>query len=266
MTRVLLVHWKAEEAQGRLAELGRLGFQASHLGPEGMSDLRALSAEPPAAIIIDLSRLPSHGRVVATALRQQKATRRVPLLFAGGATDKVEAARALLPDAVFTGWEKIGAALNKALRDGVPAQPVVPGRMAGYSGTPLWRKLGIREGVLVGLLGAPAGFQQKLKPLPAGVRFARRASRDARVSILFATRMAELKKGFAAAQRALGDGAALWIGWPKKASGRVTDLSANSVRAFGLAEGWVDYKICAIDETWSGLCFCRRREKGGGGK
>jgi len=105
---ILLVHWKDEEAEERLAMLRRLGFAARRMAPEGMASLRGLRSDPPAAVIIDLTRLPSHGRAVAVALRQQKATRLVPLVFAGGEPEKVEATRALLPDAVYARWDEMG--------------------------------------------------------------------------------------------------------------------------------------------------------------
>ena len=83
--------------------------------------------------------------------------------------------------------------------------------------------------------------------------------RDANVSILFVRSQAELIRDFRLLAKALPVKTALWIGWPKQASRIATDLNGNVVREFGLASGWVDYKVCAIDETWSGLCFARRK-------
>jgi len=79
------------------------------------------------------------------------------------------------------------------------------------------------------------------------------------LALLFARSRADLERRFPAASRAVGEGGSLWIAWPKQASGVKTDLTQAVVRAHGLGEGWVDYKICAIDETWSGLCFARRK-------
>jgi CheY-like chemotaxis protein len=83
--------------------------------------------------------------------------------------------------------------------------------------------------------------------------------KDANVAVLFALSLAELARDFRLLANALPDKSALWIAWPKKASGVKTDLDGNNVREFGLDAGWVDYKVCAIDETWSGLCFARRK-------
>lgn len=130
--------------------------------------------------------------------------------------------------------------------------------MAGYSGTPLPRKLGIREGYPVALINAPDGFQRKLKPWPDGAETTDQAQ-SAKVAVLFVASQAELARGFRPLSKALPQKVALWIAWPKKASGVKTDLTENVIREFCLPTGWVDYKVCAIDETWSGLCFARRK-------
>jgi hypothetical protein len=83
--------------------------------------------------------------------------------------------------------------------------------------------------------------------------------RGANVSIIFASSVAELIRDFRPLAKALPVKTALWIAWPKQGSGIATDLNGNVVREFGLAAGWVDYKVCTIDETWSGLCFARRK-------
>jgi hypothetical protein len=130
---------------------------------------------------------------------------------------------------------------------------------AGYSGTPLPKKLGIREDGSVLLLNPPTRFDRKLQPLPSGAEIVEDPA-SARVAVLFAASQAELRRDFRPLAKALPLKSALWVAWPKKASGVKTDLSENVVRDFGLNAGWVDYKVCAIDETWSGLCFARRAE------
>lgn len=221
-------------------------------------ELRALRENPPAGVLVDLSRLPSHGRALATALRQQKATRGVPIVFVGGETAKISQTRQLLPDAVYTSWAKIQAALPRALKD-PPANPVVPGTMAGYSGTPLVKKVGVKPRSVVALLGAPEAFENKLGPLPEGVRLQRHARSVANLVLLFAKSRADLEHRLPTAAKAVAGGGGLWIAWRKKAGRIQTGLTQNDVRTLGLSAGWVDYKICAIDETWSGLLFARRR-------
>jgi len=115
-------------------------------------------------------------------------------------------------------------------------------KSAGYSGTPLPKKLGIREEYLVLLVNAPARFERKLAPLPAGAEYVEDAA-SARVAVLFAASQAELMRDFRPLAKALPVKSALWIAWPKKASGVKTDLTENVVREFGLDAGWVDYSF-----------------------
>jgi hypothetical protein len=133
--------------------------------------------------------------------------------------------------------------------------------MEGYSGTPLPKKLGIKEGARVALAAAPRGFERTLGSLPAGVQLRRQVRGRFDRVIWFVKRRAELERGLERMERALGDKGGLWIAWPKKASGVRTDLTQSDVRRIGLAAGLVDYKICAIDATWSGLCFSRRKAR-----
>ncbi len=126
--------------------------------------------------------------------------------------------------------------------------------MAGYSGTPLPKKLGIAEGSRVALVAAPADFQSQLAPLPAGVSF-RRPAGTLDVILFFARNGIDLDKRLARLARVLAPSGGLWVAWPKKASGVVTDLSEARVREAGLALGLVDNKVCAVDEVWSGLRF-----------
>ena len=133
---------------------------------------------------------------------------------------------------------------------------------AGYSGTPLPKKLGIKPGSVVALLGAPAGFaKHTLGPLPEGASLRSDARAHYNVGLLFASSKAELTRRFRAARKAMGEPCALWLAWPKQASGVATDLDENRVRELGLLAGLVDYKVAAIDATWSGLCFARRRKR-----
>ncbi len=130
--------------------------------------------------------------------------------------------------------------------------------MAGYSETPLPKKLGIKENSRIALIAPPPNFQKELGPLPPGVQFISINAKTPSLVVLFAKSQAELKRTFPRlASRVPPDGI-LWIAWPKKASGVATDLSQGEVRRTGLDAGLVDVKICAVDETWSGLKFVVR--------
>ena len=124
---------------------------------------------------------------------------------------------------------------------------------AGYSGTPLAKKLGIKEGSRVTLVSAPDGFEDLLAPVPHGVRIARRVGRDADVIVAFHTSRAVYEERFDRLRAGMHDAGGLWIAWPKKASGVATDITEDVVRDVALANGLVDNKVCAIDATWSGL-------------
>jgi hypothetical protein len=131
--------------------------------------------------------------------------------------------------------------------------------MAGYSGTPLPQKLGIKPGFRVGLINAPDRFDDVLGALPTGVKTTRSVGAALDLAVYFVDNRAALAKRFAALAKAIAPAGGLWVAWPKKASGVRTDLDENAIRAVGLAGGLVDVKVCAIDETWSGLKFVVRR-------
>ena len=126
--------------------------------------------------------------------------------------------------------------------------------MAGYSGTPLPKKLGIKEGSRVAMLGAPDGFSLDVPNVKTDLR----GKEPIDVVLLFTTSRADLEKRFGKAKDRIAKNGSLWICWPKKASGVATDLSENVAREIGLAEGLVDNKVCAVDDTWSGLRFVWR--------
>jgi hypothetical protein len=132
--------------------------------------------------------------------------------------------------------------------------------MAGYSETPLPKKLGIGAGQRVALIGAPAGFS--LGELPDGVAVGERLDGALDVIVLFVDRKADLRKRFGAAKKRLQKAGGLWVAWPKRASGVATDVTEGVVRQTALAAGLVDNKVCAIDDTWSGLrCVFRLRDR-----
>ena len=130
--------------------------------------------------------------------------------------------------------------------------------MAGYSGTPLAKKLGIKEGSRVALVGAPDGFRGELEGLPDGVSFVTSVQGQLDLILFFAKTRSELTRNFTRLAAKLAPTGMLWIAWPKKASGVATDLSDGVVREIGLDAGLVDVKVCAVNEIWSGLKFVIR--------
>jgi hypothetical protein len=132
--------------------------------------------------------------------------------------------------------------------------------MAGYSGTPLPKKLGIKEGARLALVGAPPGFELTLGRLPDEVELRTRVRGPLDLIVFFTTSRRELERRFAKLAGALEPAGALWIAWPKRSSGVETDLTEDVLRGVGLPAGLVDNKVCAIDDTWSGLRFVIRLE------
>lgn len=132
--------------------------------------------------------------------------------------------------------------------------------MAGYSGTPLVRKLGIAPGSRVAFTGAPDGFAETLGVLPERVVIRRRAVAPLDVVVAFFIRRAAIERRFSSLAATVFPAGGLWVAWPKRASGVASDVTEDVVREIALAAGLVDNKVCAIDETWSGLRLVHRRE------
>jgi hypothetical protein len=130
---------------------------------------------------------------------------------------------------------------------------------AGYSGTPLARKLGIDPGARVLLIAAPAELRDWLAPLPADVSFVSRLSTTTDVVHLFVTAQAQLESQLARLRKGLRSDAALWVSWPKKAAKIATDVTEDTIRAAALPLGFVDVKVCAVSEVWSGLKLVIRK-------
>lgn len=256
MKTVRLIHWNEDEGLERRKQLEAFGFEVAFDFGDGLSFvLRELRASLPDAVVIDLTRLPYHGREVARALRGAKATRHLPLVFVGGEAEKVKTTRALLPDATYTTWGRAKTAIAKAIATPVKS-PVNPGDL--MSGRPLTAKLNVKPGFKVALMAAPKGFADTLTPLPARVMFTARPDAKVDLFLCFARSVRELQAHLLSLQ-GVADRQTVWLLWPKKASRIKSDLDGNVVRLTGLAAGWVDYKVCAVDHTWSGLAFKRRK-------
>ncbi len=256
MPRIRLIHWKPQELAERARKLEEAGFDV-WADPFDGGALKALQREQPDAIVIDLSRLPAQGRDVGIALRVQAKTRFLPIVFVAGDPAKRKDIRKLLPDATYTSWARIRCALERALAN-LPSNPVVPGSIfAAYAGRPLARKLGMRPGMTVALVSAPEGFETSLGDL-SGVTVRRGARGRPDLVIWFCRGRKEVEHRIVRLAALPADGG-LWVVWPKKASGERSDLTQAIVRKIGLYSGLVDYKVCSVDETWTGLLFTVRK-------
>ena len=257
MRRVLLIHQNLVEATERAKKLRAAGHDVSIVVPQGLKFLRDVRRAPPDAIVIDIERLPSVGRDIGIALRIAKSTRNLPMVFAGGVPEKIAGIRMSLPDALYAPWQKIVTELKRAMAARRTTDPVVPRSIFDpYSGTPLLKKLGIKADSSIALVDAPDGFSKSLGRLPDGATL-HEESRDCDLTMWFVRSTKELDQGIKKIATEIGSGL-IWIAWPKKTSTIISDLSQVSVRGVGLASGLVDFKVCAIDATWSGLLFKRR--------
>ena len=132
--------------------------------------------------------------------------------------------------------------------------------MAGYSGTPLPQKLGIKPGLMVVTINAPANYRRLLGQIPDSVTFSERLKSGSSFVHLFTSRRSEMQKKMSILRDKISDNGAIWVSWPKKSSGISTDVTEDVIREIALPLGFVDIKVCAVDEIWSGLKLMIRRE------
>jgi len=258
--RIRLIHWNQSEANERADRIRSGGFEVEWDVPSGPDFFRRLNKTPPDAVVIDLSRLPSQGRDAALAIRQYKAMRRIPLVFVGGEPEKVARIQTVLPDAFFTDWAETVGILRRAIAHPSEHPVAVRSRLAGYADTPLAKKLGIKHGLAIVLIGAPDTFKKTIHDFGKNVSVLKTVSGKQDLIFWFVRSGRELDLRMRRTARCVQQGG-LWIAWPKKASGLGSDLTQQHVRDAGLASGLVDYKICSIDSIWSGLLFTRRKKK-----
>ena len=132
--------------------------------------------------------------------------------------------------------------------------------MAGYSGTPLPQKLGIKPGLMVVTINPPANYRRLLGQIPDSITFSERLKSGSSFVHLFTSRRSEMQKKMSILRDKISDNGAIWVSWPKKSSGISTDVTEDVIREIALPLGFVDIKVCAVDETWSGLKLMIRRE------
>lgn len=249
-----LIHWNEKEKLERTEYLNAAGYEVVCGLPSSPAFAKQIEVESPEAMVIDLSRLPSQGREVAVMLRARKGTRSIPIVFVGGAEEKVEAIRKLLPDAAFATWESVLEELKRALASPRKEFAGVDSVFAAYAYRPLTGKLGIKPNSRVCLVGAPSGMIESLGHLPEGAQIVESEILDADLYVWFLPGIADLTAKMDAIL-AGSKHAPTWIAWPKKMAGVDSDLNQQTVRKLAMQIGMVDYKICSIDDKWSALLF-----------
>jgi CheY-like chemotaxis protein len=256
--RVRVVHWRAAEAAPLVALLREAGYRVDYEENPDYHLAQKIRAAPPVAVVIDLSRLPSHGGELAIFLRGSKATRHVPIVFVNGAPEKVEVVRQKLPDAVYTVDKRLLPDLRRAIREAPEAPVAPPQMMERYQARTAAQKLGIREGAKVAVFDPPRDYAKVIGALPAGAEFTEDDADGCAVALWFVRDAAGYQAALPDMRRIAGQ-SKLWILWQKQSGGKQSGISSQTIREEAIAMGLVDYKVCSVNETWSALAFARKK-------
>ena len=257
MQHVRVIHWKAVEAGPLIDACRGAGLAIDYLEHDGGAITRAIKVKIPDVIVIDLSRLPSHGREVAVWLRSAKSTREIPIAFVGGDPAKVAAIRQVLPDATYCDLGDVAAVVkrlarpSKAGRREVVMPPAMMERGIGKSAS---QKLGIEAGAAVTVIEPPRDFPDLLGVVPDSVDFLEED--DAPTTLWFVHDREGLLNSLRR-MRTLAGRTKLWLLWRKGSSGN--GLTQNTLRETTREVGLVDYKICSVDSRWSAMLFALKK-------
>jgi hypothetical protein len=236
---VRVIHWKEEEAQPLLKACRGAGFDVEYQAGDGGAITRAIRTKPPEVLVIDLSRLPSHGREV---------------VFANGDAEKVDGVRERLPDATYSETGKVAAAIKRLAKSAPKRNLAMPPAMMERSGKKsAVEKLGIIAGATVAIAEPPRDFPELLGTLPGKVEF---AEDDAPLTLWFVHDRESLLNNLREIRAATAR-TKLWLLWRNGAKGEA--LTQNALRETAREVGLVDYKICAVDDRWSAMLFARKK-------
>lgn len=262
MSRVRLIHWNAEEAEPLLALLKRAGHTVDYDAKFTSKMFKEIRTSPPDAMVIDLTRMPSHGRYVAFSMRQSPKTRQVPVVLVDGDPDKVAITKRQVPDMFFTTRAKLLTAIKAAQKQRV-ANPIAPGRLFSYHTRTAAQKMGIGKNARVGVIDGPRDYERVIGEVEEGVEFVEGARPDCTMLIWFVTdpdtflemlpRMRALMSKIARMR--------LWVLWKKGGTTRSGAVTQPLIREAGQEFGMVDYKICAVDKNWSGIALTIKKAR-----
>ena len=250
--RVRVIHWKPEESGPLIARCEAAGFAVEY-APERFPEIaRAIRQSPPDVIVIDLSRLPSHGRECAVALRTTKYSREIPLILAGGEATKVDAIRKLLPDVVFISYDGVCDAIRSARKVTNPVTPTPI--MERYGNRTVAQKLGAKEGTAIAVIDAPRDYADVIGPLPEGAALLEEPETIEPITLWF-IRDERTYQDVLPKMRKLAARTKLWVAWRKGSK----QFTGDMVRIQAINAGLVDYKICALGQSWSGMAFAAKK-------
>ena len=260
LKQVQLIHWNAEEANQLSSLLESEGYVVDY-EPFAPRALKKLRNNLPAAVVIDLSRLPSQGRDIAINIRHAKATRNIPIVFVGGDQQKVNQVKIHIPDALYTDYDHVNIVIKEAIAHPLKVTAIPKSIFEPYRHVPLAKKLGIKPNTKLVLIDPPKDFTKALGELPRTVTIQKQVSDQSDLVILFAEKEKDLQNSLDKIIDKLQPNAKLWIAWQKKSSEPHASVTQTTVRKAGLALGLVDYKISSFDATWTGLLFTRRKDR-----
>jgi CheY-like chemotaxis protein len=257
MARLRVIHWNAEEAAPLLALCRSAGYGVDYEHGGGPAMVKATRKPPvPDAVVIDLTRLASHGREVGVALRNYKALRSTPIVFVDGEEEKVEKTRERVPGAYFCTRAQLRRTLKKALSEERKGEfPAAAPMMELYRSRFTFQKLGVKPGMSLGVVDPPRDYLAALGPLPEGVEIVENPEAPEAVTVWFVHELDPYLDALSRMRR-IAHRTKLWVAWRKGAKNGITQ---NSVREAAREFGLVDYKICAIDGRWSGMLFALRK-------
>jgi hypothetical protein len=257
MKTIRLISWH-EDIKTKVAALKQPGVRIDAEPQIRLSGIVGeLARLNPAVLVLDLDKLPSRSREIALALRSTKSARHIPILFAGGASEKTVRIRSEHPDGIFVSWFEAPRALAVLLQQPPPTPSILPPR--DFSATPLPKKLGIRLGMKIALIAAPDAFEELLGDLPENTSLATHLTPKTGLALCFVRSLKDLAATLDLLTLRLPKQAAVWIVHPKSAGKYRVDFNQNHVRDYSLAVGLVDYKVCSIDHDWSALKFAWRK-------
>ena len=257
MTRVRDIHFKAAEAGPLLDTLRTAGYAVDYEEEMSAALYRVIRAAPPDLFVIDLTRMPSHGRYVAIGMRQSPKTRHIPTVFVDGETEKIALIKQQLPDATYSTRAKLRSAIKTALRRRVE-NPVAPDPLFSYSSRTAAEKIGIAKGAKVGVIDPPRDYLRVIGAVPEGVEFVEGAQAGCQLLLWFLhdpdTYLEMLPR-----MRAWVATARLWVLWKKGGTTRAGAVTQPLIREAAQEMGMVDYKICSVDKNWSGIALTRKK-------
>lgn len=248
---VRLFHVKAEEAEALVTLMTDAGYNVYYPGEREPSPYAKIKALEPVAVVIDLSRNPTHARYVGTEIRRHKGLRHIPIVFVDGDHERVKQARAILPDAVYTKRDRLKEALDllEPVSDPVvPAGTVLSDRTAA-------EKLGIKADARVALIRPPIDYARVIGVLPAGAVLEEDPKEVLPLTLWFVSDLDEFLEGLRAMRKLAGK-SRLWVVYPKQTGKKKKPedgLTQNVIREAARSVGLIDYKICSVDDTWTGF-------------